>query len=163
MTSYAQFCRNCRMRHDFGDQIQVRYRYSNGEEYDTWVSGEEVLQRLRSEAAVSRMEELRRTDWQQIRELRERLQGEAHDKLKSELQDRLANGLEETLGANQIGQSLADAVRGRKDGREADRETEWSLLIDDQAFRDKVLELAWIQLEGSFPADGPAGGPDDWT
>jgi hypothetical protein len=163
MTSYTQFCRNCRMRYDFADQIQVRYRHGDGEEYDTWVSGEEVLQRLRSDAAESKMEELRRLEWRQIRELRDRLPSEARDKLKSELQDRLADGLEEALGANQISQSLADALRGGKGGREADREIEWPLLITDQAFRDKVLELAWIQLEGSFPADGRAGEPDDWT
>ena len=36
------------MRHDFGDQIQVRYRHTDGEDYDTWVSGEEARQRLKT-------------------------------------------------------------------------------------------------------------------
>jgi len=36
------------MRHDFDDQIQVRYTHTDGESFDTWVSGEEVLGRINS-------------------------------------------------------------------------------------------------------------------
>ena len=54
MTAFANFARRCRMRHDFADQFQVRYHHPNGEHYDTWVSGEEALSRLRSAGAEER-------------------------------------------------------------------------------------------------------------
>ncbi len=45
MPDLADFSANCKMRHDYGDMIQVRYQHSDGENYDTWVSGDEVLSR----------------------------------------------------------------------------------------------------------------------
>jgi hypothetical protein len=165
MTSYSQFIRKCKMRNDFGDQIQVRYRHSDDEDYDTWVSGEEVLQRLRSDAAESKLQDLGRTDWQQVRDLAKKLPKDVRNKLQSEFQDRLADSLDEAIGGNEIGDSLADAVRGQDPDEDpgADQPSQWSVLIQDQAFRAKVLELAWIQLEGSFPDTGPADEPDDWV
>lgn len=153
------------MRHDFGDQIQVRYRHTDGEDYDTWVSGEEVLGRIRSEAAEERLRGLVKLNWGQIQEIKDRLPDEAKEKTERWLLDILANGLEENLGSNLIGDSLADAVRG---GKDKDASTDvakerWINLLRDELFRAGVLELAWIQLEGSFPEDSPAEEPDDWT
>ena len=163
MTSFKEFRRRCKMRFDFGDQIQVRYRHIDGEEYDTWVSGEEALKRLKSDDAADRLEDLGRTDWRKIQELRDRLLDDVRNALRSEFQDRLADGLEETLGGNPIGDNLADAVRGKEDQEEEDRATQWAPLIREPAFREIVLELAWIQLEGSFPDIGSVDEPDDWT
>ena len=163
MTSYAEFRRSCKMRYDFGDQIQVRYRHGDGEEYDTWVSGEEVLQRLKSDAAESRLKDPGRMEWRQLQELRERLPDDVRSKLESELQDRLADGLEEAIGDNLIVDNLANVIRGQEGGGDEDQRTQWSLLIEDHTFRDKVLAIAWIQLEGSFPDAGRAEEPNDWT
>jgi hypothetical protein len=48
MTTFSQFASRAKMRHDFSDQIQVRYSHANGEDFDTWISGEEVLARLKT-------------------------------------------------------------------------------------------------------------------
>lgn len=163
MTTFQQFCARTKMRHDFADQIQVRYEHGDGEAYDTWVSGEEVMQRLRSEAAERRLRGLSRLDWQEIQEAKERLPQEGKDRLEEEARDRLADGLKDVLGDNVIGESLADAVRGRD--READDDsTVWRERLKKGAFQEKVLELAWINLRGSFPEEdeGPADEPDDW-
>lgn len=163
MTSYEEFRPRCKMRYDFGDQIQVRYRHVDGGEYDTWVSGEEALQRLESDGATSRLEDLGYTERWNIQELRDRLNDDVRDALESELQNRLADGIEEALGGNLIGDNLADAVRGQGAQGEVERETQWSLLMKERAFREIVLKLAWIQLEGSFPDAGSDDEPNDWT
>lgn len=152
------------MRHDFGDQIRVRYRHTNGEDYDTWVSGSEVLGRMESRAAEKRLRGLLKLNWQQIQEAKERVPDEAEEKAKNWLLDILADGLEDNLGGNLIGDSLADSIRGEND---LDASTElakarWTNLLYDERFRAGVLELAWIQLEGSFPEDSHAEEPDDW-
>ena len=165
MTGYSHFVRNCRMRHDFADQIQVRHCHGNGENYDTWVSGEEALQRLESDAAEQSIRGLRHLKWQQIREWKDKLPDDVRDQLKSRLRDRLADGLEGTIGPNVIGDSMADIVRGHDTDADsdADQRLKWSALLTDSAFREEVLKLAWIQLEGSFPDTGPADEPDDWV
>jgi hypothetical protein len=48
MTTFIQFCAGAKLRHDFSDQIQVRYLHPSGENFDTWISGEEVLRRLKT-------------------------------------------------------------------------------------------------------------------
>jgi hypothetical protein len=164
MTTFPQFCANCKMRHDFGDQIQVRYRHSNGEDYDTWVSGEEVLGRIRSGAAEKRLRGLLKLNWQEIQGAKERLPDEVKEKSKSWLLDILADGLEDNLGGNLIGDNLANSIRGEKDQDTSGElaKERWTTLLHDENFRAGVLELAWIQLEGSFPEDRSAEEPDDW-
>lgn len=74
-------------------------------------------------------------------------------------------GLEDVLGHNVIGESLADALRGGE-REEDDGGVLWRGHLQDQAFREKVLELAWINLRGSFPEEDRAEGaaePDDWV
>ncbi|MCI0393730.1 MAG: hypothetical protein L0332_07345 [Chloroflexi bacterium] len=164
MTTFELFCARCKLRHDFDDMIQVRYQHANGESYDAWVSGEEALGRLRSEAAEERLKGLSRLDWEQVRESGRQLPAEGKQKLRRGLKDRLAGRVEEAIGGNVVGDSLAEAIRGR-DRDEASRAAEkarWQALLQEEAFREKVLELAWIQLEGSFP-DEPGGEPDDWV
>lgn len=163
MTSFEQFCARTKMRHDFSDQIQVRYEHGDGEAYDTWVSGEEVMQRLRSEAAERRLRGLSRLDWQEIQEAKEKLPQEGKERLEEEARDRLADGVEDVLGNNVIGESLADAVRGRERGEDDDA-TLWRQRLQREAFQEKVLELAWINLRGSFPEEdeGAFDEADDW-
>lgn len=166
MTSFKQFCTRTKMRHDFADQIQVRYRHSDGEAYDTWVSGEEVMQRLRSEAAERRLRGLSRLSWDEIQEAKDALPQEGKEQLEEHVKDRLADGLEDVLGDNVIGESLADAVRGGDRGEDDDAAL-WHQRLRDEAFREKVLELAWINLRGSFPeedsTDDPLDRADDWV
>ena len=162
MTSFEQFCTRTKMRHDFADQIQVRYQHANGEAYDTWVSGEEVMQRLRSEAAERRLRGLSRLRWREIREATESLPQEARERLEDEVKDRLADGLEDFLGDNVIGKSLVDRVRAGEED-EDDGPTLWRERLGNEAFREKVLELAWINLRGSFPEEDDADEPNDWV
>jgi hypothetical protein len=164
MTTFNFFCANCKIRHDFGDQIQVRYRHTDGEEYDTWVSGEEVLARLRSEAAEERVRGLRNLNWRQIEEAKKWLPDEAKKKTERTVLDILGDNVEETIGGNIIGDSVADAVRGRsEDENTPDSEKErWLALMQNEMFRVGIFELAWIQLEGSFPEDSSTEKPDDW-
>ena len=165
MTSFAIFRDNSKMRHDFADQIQVRYRHVNGEEYDTWVSGDEVLQRLSSEASEEKLRRLSRLDWRELRNAKEQLPEQGKDKLEDTLVNRLADDVEDFIGGNVIGDNLADAVRGatREKRDSDDQKSRWVTLLGSEIFRMKVLELAWIQLEGSFPESNSRAEPDDWT
>ena len=157
MTAFANFARRCRMRHDFADQFQVRYHHPNGEQYDTWVSGEEVLARLRSAGA----ERLRGwagcnpASWA----LRGKKQARSRRGLMGRLRDRLGDGVESMLGRNPHGDSQAGNVRGRHQAGDVD----WAGFLHDEAFRAVALELAWINLRGSFPEPDAAGELDDWV
>jgi hypothetical protein len=164
MTSYEQFADRCKARHDFGDMIQVRYAHTDGEFYDTWVSGEEALGRLQSQAAEQRIRGLRRLDWDQVRKAAEALPEEARRKAQRSFKDMLADGVEKAIGGNPIGDSLTFAISGR-DSDEASTEAEeqyWQVLLKWDDFRDIVLQLAWIQLEGSFPDTGTELEAGDW-
>ncbi len=163
MTNFAEFSVNCKMRYDFGDMIQVRYRHTDGENYDTWVSGEEVLQRLRSQAAEARLKGLSRLDWQQLQEAKERLPDDLKESAQQRLLDILANGMDDAIGGNVIGDNLADAVRNRdrEDESSNNEKKRWVTYLQDEQFCAKLLELAWIQLEGSSP-EMPEEEPDDW-
>jgi hypothetical protein len=144
--------------------IQVRFTYPSGELFDTWVSGEEVLQRLRSEAAEERLRRLSRLDLDAIRKSANDLPDLAKDRADDEITNRFAGRIENFLGDHIISESLAEAIRGS----EAHADTEesegkrWLTLLHDDHFRLVVLELAWIQLEGSFPKEESPDEPDDW-
>lgn len=101
-------------------------------------------------------------NWQQIQEAKEQLPDEAKEKTKSWLLDNLANGFEDNLGGNLFGDSLADSIRGENDASTDLAKERWMNLLHDEDFRAGVLELAWIQLEGSFPEDSHTEEPDDW-
>ena len=164
MTSFTLFCDNSKVRHDFADQIQVRYHHVNEEDYDTWVSGEEVLQRLKSEATEEKLRRLSNLNWRELQRAKERLPEKGKDQLEDSLVNRLADGVEDIIGGNVIGDNLADAVRGDSGGSRGatDEKSRWVTLLGNEMFRKKVLELAWIQLEGSFPDIEPPAELDDW-
>jgi hypothetical protein len=136
--------------------IQVRYEHFDGQEYDTWVSGEEALGRLQSQAAEQRIQGLRRLDWDQVRKAAEALPEEARRKAHRIFKDMLADGVEKALGDNPIGDNLTQAISGRDadvESTEAEKQY-WQALLKWDDFRHIVLQLAWIQLEGSFRDDG---------
>jgi len=164
MTDLADFSANCKMRHDYGDTIQVRYQHGDGESYDTWVSGDEVLSRLSSERAEKKLRGLRDLDWEKIQEAWEQWPEEAKDRAENSVLDILADNIQENIGGNIIGDTLSDAVRGKPTEHDSleSAKNRWLIFLQDENFRAKVLELAWIQLEGSFPNNQPPGEPNDW-
>lgn len=167
MTTYATFRTRCRTRHDFHDRIQVRYVHDDGEAYDTWVSGAEVLQRLRSQDVEQELRALGQFDADDLRAARAALPEEAKRRLGGWLRDRLADGVEDLVGGNLIGDSLGEATRGtdKSDPGDEDpaREKErWTALLHNPVFRELVLELAWTNLRGSFPEMEQNEEPDDW-
>jgi hypothetical protein len=166
MTTFAQFATRCKMRYDFADQIQVRYLHTSGEAFDTWVSGEEVLGRLESAAAEERLGELSRLDWRSLHEVAKSLPDRAKDWLLDDLTRRAADEVEEFAGENPISEGLADAIRGQETAvnpEAARRQKKWIDCLQDPQFRAIVLELAWIQLEGSWPDEQAPEEPDDWV
>lgn len=166
MTTRAQFFARCRARHDFSDQLQVRYEHPDGERFDTWVSGEEVEKRLKRAGAEERLKlirTLRREDLDQLRR-------EAPDFARQELEDRLrgyvADEVEDFLGRSRLSAYLSDTLRDEADWdaddpRAAEKQ-HWQARLQDEAFRAIAFELAWINLQGSLP-DSPPEEPDDWV
>jgi hypothetical protein len=150
------------MRYDFDDQIQVRYEHTDCESFETWVSGEEVLTRLSSAEAEARLRKLRKLDLNALRYLKEEIPELGKERAWRTLKDQLADSVEDTLGGNIIGESLSDVVRGEVEDSDPDSQ-EWILLLRDRTFKAKVLELAWIQLEGSLPEDDSPEEHDDWV
>lgn len=164
MVTFTQFQQRCKMRHDFDDQIQVRYQHDGQEAIDTWVSGSEALQRLQSEATKAQIRALSRLSLSDLRIVLEELPDAATDAARRSFRDALADQLQDTVGGNLIGDALSDSVRGRPPVTEdttSERER-WRALLHYEPFRQIILELAWRQLEGSFPDDGPGLPPDDW-
>lgn len=159
MSAYPDFARRCRMRHDFADQFQVRYHHPNGEPYDTWVSGEEVLSRLRAADAEERLRDLGQLQPDELGVAWEEGKRKARRSLADRLRDQLGDGVESMVGGNPLGESLADSVRGHSEAQGED----WAGYLRDKAFRAVALELAWINLRGSFPEPGAADELDDWV
>lgn len=167
MPTFKEFAAKAKMRPDFGDMIQVRYTHTDGDDYDTWVSGEEALQRLESETAEERLRDLSNLDWSEVKALKKHLPEKGKKSLKRKLVDRLADEVKGAVGGNVIGDSFSDAIRGEESAEDDPYEVErekWRAFLQETTFRAKVLELAWIQLEGSFPDDDEdqVDEPDDW-
>lgn len=164
MTSFSQFSSRCKMRHDFGDQIQVRYLHAGGEYYDTWVSGTEALQRLDSIETEAQLRSLSHLKPADLRLVLEMLPEASRNVVRRKLRDKLADQLEAAIGGNPFGDAFSDVVRGQTPASEPAmmEKDRWLALLRYEPFRQKVLELAWIDLEGSFPDDEPEDEPDDW-
>jgi hypothetical protein len=164
MTNFVQFSKRCKMRHDFDDQIQVRYQHLDGQDYDTWVSGEEALRRLGSSEAEEQLKSLNNLSRDDLRVVLRSLPERIRDIVQRRLRDELADTLETGIGGNLIGDALAGAARGQGTAGEtaASEKERWLALLHYGPFRKIVLELAYIQLEGSFPEVESGQEPDDW-
>ncbi|MCA9920014.1 MAG: hypothetical protein KC445_18785 [Anaerolineales bacterium] len=164
MTTFIQFCAGAKMRHDFSDQIQVRYPHPSGENFDTWISGEEVLSRLKTISREQLIHSFSRMNWPEAKAALQRELDEGQQKAQRSLKERLAGIVEDNIGGNIFGNTLADNIRGvdsSADPREQEKAL-WQQRLHHDAFRAIALELAWINLEGTFP-DEPSAEPDDWV
>lgn len=163
MTTFVQFCAKSKMRHDFSDQIQVRYAHPGGENFDTWISGEEVMSRLKTMSREQLIHSFSRMNWKEAKIALQNELDAGKTKARRGFKDRLAEIVQDSIGGNIFGDTLADNVRG-VDGNEDPRAQEkaiWQARLRDDSFRAVALELAWINLEGTFP-DEPQVEPDDW-
>lgn len=163
MTTFIQFCAGAKLRHDFSDQIQVRYPHPSGENFDTWISGEEVMSRLKTMSREQLIHSFSRMNWTEAKAALQRELDEGQQKARRSLKERLAGLVEDNIGGNIFGDTLADNIRGvdsSADPREQEKAL-WQQRLRHDAFRAVALELAWINLEGTFPAE-PTTEPDDW-
>ena len=164
MTTFIQFCAGAKLRHDFSDQIQVRYPHPTGEKFDTWISGEEVMSRLKTMSREQLIHSFSRMNWTEAKAALQRELDEGQQKARRSLKERLAGLVEENIGGNILGDTLADNIRGvdsSADPREQEKAL-WQQRLHHDAFRAIALELAWINLEGTFP-DEPSAAADDWV
>lgn len=162
MVTLKRFLQTAKMRHDFGDQIQVRYRHTDGEDYDTWVSGEEALKRLKT---AEQKKKIKGFPWRSILNVGKTLPEKGKAEAKRQLREGLGDALDNMAGGNVIGDSWVDEVRGRAtptDPYDTEKQT-WQTHLQDQTFRAQILELAWLNLSGSFPNDPTPAEPDDWV
>lgn len=163
MTTFIQFCAGAKLRHDFSDQIQVRYPHPTGENFDTWISGEEVMSRLKTMSREQLIHSFSRMNWTEAKAALQRELDEGQQKARRSLKERLAGLVEDNIGGNIFGDTLANNIRGvdsHADPREQEKAL-WQERLRHDAFRAVALELAWINLEGTFPAE-PTAEPDDW-
>ena len=161
MVILKRFLQTAKMRHDFGDQIQVRYRHTDDEDYDTWVSGEEALKRLKT---AEQEKKLKGFPWKSILNVGKTLPEKGKAEAKRQLRERLGDALDEVGGGNVMGDSWVDEVRGRatpNDPYTAEKQV-WQTHLQDPTFRAQILELAWLNLSGSFP-DASTPKLDDWA
>jgi hypothetical protein len=164
MTTLAQFARRAKTRHAYEDMIMVRYTVDD-EDYDTWVSGEEAEQRIESARREKQIRAVSQMDWDEIKAAIEEIPDRLRDEGRRGVKDRLADGIEDAIGGNIIGDSLADNVRGRDSllspGEENKRR--WMAKLQDTEFRLQILELAWLDLRSSLPEDDSDDEYDDWV
>lgn len=163
MTTFVQFCASAKTRHDFSDMIQVRYHHPGGEDFDTWVSGEEVMARLKTMTRQQLIQSFGRMEWQKAKEALQREIDSGKRRARDQLLGRLADAVADNVGGNIFGDTLAGKIRGvdsAADPRDQEKQ-QWQNHLQNDAFRAVLLELAWINLEGTLP-DQPDREPDDW-
>jgi hypothetical protein len=165
MTTFNQFCTGAKMRHDYSDMIQVRYTHANGEDFDAWVSGEEVMQRLDTQARERLIKSFSQKNWDDAKDAVRHEFEIGKDKARRNLKDRLADAVSDQIGGNIFGDTLADNVRGEDSNLdEYDREKAmWQNRLQDDAYRKIVLDLAWIDLSGIMPEENDDQNLDDWV
>ena len=165
MTAVHQFRTRAKMRHDYSDMIQVRYPHPNGENFDAWVSGEEVLARLNTKDRERLIKNFSQKNWQQAQDAIRQEVEKGKAQARRSLKERLAGIVHDQLGDNIFSDTLADNIRGVDSGEDPrDREKAmWQARLRDEAFRAIVLEMAWINLEGTMPDEKYDPEPDDWV
>ena len=164
MTTFVQFCAGAKMRHDFSDMVQVRYLHPNGENFDTWISGDEVIARLKTMSREQLIHSFGRMNWTEAKTALQKEIDSGKQKARKSLKDRLADAVQDQIGGNVFGDTLADNIRGidsSADPRQQEKQL-WQAHLQNQAFRAVALELAWTNLDGTFPAEAAAES-DDWV
>ena len=164
MTTFHQFAHRAKMRHDFSDQIQVRYSHPNGEEFDTWISGQEVMARLKT---TSREELIKSFSQMNLKRAKREVEKEIEERKKqfrSDLMDRLGGLVEDNIGGNIFGDTLADNIRDQDSNRDEydEEKQQWQSHLRDEAFRIVALQLAWTNIGDTLPDEGQAE-TDDWV
>ena len=165
MTNFTQFCTGAKLRHGYADMIQVRYPHPTGENFETWVSGEEVMQRLDTQARERLIKSFSQKNWREAKDAgREEIE-KGKEKLRGHLKDRLADVISDQIGSNLFGDTLADNVRGVDSNIDAyDREKAvWQNRLHNESFRAIALKLAWIHLDGTLPDENDEKSVDDWV
>lgn len=169
MTTQQQFHTRAKMRHDYSDMIQVRYIHPNGETFDTWVSGEEVMARLKTRDRERMIKSFSQKDLPQTRaalkkELQKGIEA-GKKKARRSIKERLSDVVSDQIGGNIFGDTLADNIRGVDSNIEPhDREKAlWQVRLHDKTFRTLVLELAWINLDGTLPDERDEKKLGDWV
>ncbi len=165
MTTFTQFCARAKMRHDYSDMIQVRYPHPNGEPFDAWVSGEEVMSRLKTASREQLIHSFSRMRWGEAKAALEREWMQYKEKSYWDFRQRSGDAFARHFGGHIFGETAADAIRGVSgDDNPHDQEKQkWQSHLQDPAFRAFTLELAWVDLEGAFPDEPADAGPDDWV
>lgn len=163
MTTLPQFATNTKMRHGYSDMIQVRYTHNDGEAFDTWISGEEVLARLKTMSREQLIRSFSQLNWGEAKTAVQKELDQQKQQGKQRLKDRLANKLQDSIGGNLFGDTLADKIRGvdsTVDESERERQ-KWRHMIGERPFRAIAIELAWINLKDSLP-NLRDNAHDDW-
>ncbi|MEM7335510.1 MAG: hypothetical protein AAF490_25750 [Chloroflexota bacterium] len=164
MPTLAQFANRIKMRHDYSDMIQVRYSHTDGETYDTWVSGDEVVARLKTMSREQLIKSFSTLNFEQAKASLEAEISAQKEKKKRNFFNKMADKVEDGIGGNLLGDTLANRIRG-VDGDEhpLDRQKAyWQNKLTEDAFRAVAIDLAWFNLEDSLPEE-PKAEPDDWV
>lgn len=164
MTTQTQFLAKAKARHHHSDQIQVRYPHPNGKKYDTFVSGEEAMSRLDTQAQDRLIKSFSTKNWDQAKSSLKREWKKGQEASSKKFKNRLGDFVEDKVGGNVFGDTLADNVRGvdsTKDPREVEKEI-WQSRLHDAEFKSMILNLAWLDLEGSLPKEDDPSDTDDW-
>ena len=152
------------MRHDFSDQIQVRYSHANGEDFDTWISGEEVLARLKTASREELIKSFSQMNLEQAKRGVKKEIEERKKQFRSDVMDRLGGLVEDNIGGNIFGDTLADNIRGHDSNRDEynEEKQQWQSRLRDEAFHIVALQLAWINIGDTLP-DEETAESNDWV
>jgi len=164
MTTQTQFLTKAKARHHHKDMIQVRYPHPNKKKYDTFVSGEEAISRLDTQAQDRLIKSFSTKNWDQAKHSIKGEYKKGKEASGKKFKNRLGDFVQDKVGGNVFGDTLADNVRGvdsTKDPREAEKE-QWQRRLHDSEFKEMVIQLAWIDLEGSLPQEDETE-TDDWV
>jgi hypothetical protein len=165
MTTQAQFFAKAKTRHHQSDTIQVRYPHPNSNNYDTYVSGEEAMSRLNSQAKDRLIKSFSTKNWDQAKRSLKDEWRKGKEASGKKLKDHLGDFVQDQVGDNVFGDTLADNVRGvdsTQDPREAEKQL-WQSHLHDAEFKEMILQLAWLDLEGSLPKEDDPEEVDDWV
>ncbi len=165
MTTKTQFLAKAKARHHHKEMLQVRYPHPNGKNYDTFVSGEEAMSRLNTQAKDRLIKSFSTKNWEQAKSSLKKEWRKGQESSSKKLKNRLGDFVQDKVGDNVFGDTLADNVRGvdsTKDPREVEKEM-WQNRLHDTEFKEMILNLAWLDLEGSLPKEDDPDDADDWV